>query len=93
MNSEIKKSGYFADAKRVRSCEPQIFTTSTTNPTVAERTLRAPLRTPYSLAPKRKAAALAASVSGTKSDVCTIWRCFLDEVRSYFSENPQGFED
>ncbi|MFH1979794.1 MAG: hypothetical protein ABII99_01980 [Patescibacteria group bacterium] len=55
---------------------------------IAERTLSFPLKNAWILAGKYHAEALCAEASNLDFSKCDSWRCFLDEVRTFFEQNP-----
>jgi len=56
------------------------------------RTLSVPRRSPFALAATWHAAACAAAASGSVSVDCPKVRCFLNEVRTLYEQNPQEFD-
>src|SRR3989339_562009 len=56
---------------------------------IAERTLSFPLKNAWILAGKYHAEARSAEATNLDFSKCDSWRCFLDEVRTFFEQNPQ----
>ena len=57
---------------------------------IAERTLSFPLKNAWILAGKYHAEAQRAEATSYDFAESTIWRCFLDEVRTFFDKNPNS---
>jgi hypothetical protein len=64
-----------------------------TNHLVRDRALSLALKKPWRVAQKwhsvSRSYSLAPAVSGKSEN----WRCFLDEVRTLYEQNPQDFDD
>jgi len=57
---------------------------------IAERTLAFDLKMPWKIAEKYNAEARSAEATPSKIAESETWRCFLDEVRTFFEQNPQA---
>jgi len=62
----------------------------TANFRIAERTLAFDLKMPWKIAEKYNAEARSAEATPSKIAESETWRCFLDEVRTFFEQNPQA---
>ena len=57
---------------------------------IADRTLACDYKKPWIIAEKYHAEALCAEATSYDFTKSTIWRCFLNEVRTFFDENPNA---
>ena len=57
---------------------------------IADRTLFLDFKNAFKIAEKYHAEALCAEASNLDFLKCDSWRCFLNEVRTFFDENPNS---
>jgi len=62
----------------------------TANFRIADRTLACDFKNAFKIAEKYHAEALCAEATSFNFAECKTWRCFLDEVRTFFDENPNS---
>jgi DNA invertase Pin-like site-specific DNA recombinase len=63
------------------------------NPHIAERAFGVSLKKPWRIAKKWHSVSLCDTQYSVVSGKSTNWRCFLDEVRTLYDQNPQDFDD
>jgi hypothetical protein len=66
--------------------------TSTTDFHIAERTLACELKKPWRVAQKWHSASQSDAHIPAHSGESAKWRCFLNEVRTLYEQNPQDFD-
>jgi hypothetical protein len=64
-----------------------------TNPLLRDRTLFLVLKKPWRVAQKWHSVSIRDTPLSTVSGGSENWRCFLDEVRTLYEQNPQDFVD
>ena len=60
---------------------------------IAERTLALDLKKPWRVARSWHCVSLCDTPHSAVSGKSENWRCFLDEVRTLYEQNPQDFDD